>query len=62
MASQVPADDLEVLNSPSGRDSTPEEQAWPLLFLNSERAGYVNGVNLPVDGGHAAARTLRLLS
>jgi NAD(P)-dependent dehydrogenase (short-subunit alcohol dehydrogenase family) len=62
MAGQVPADDLEVLNRPSGRDSTPEEQAWPLLFLNSERAGYVNGVNLPVDGGNAAARTLRLLS
>jgi NAD(P)-dependent dehydrogenase (short-subunit alcohol dehydrogenase family) len=62
MAGEVPAGDREVINRPSGRDSAPEEQAWPLLFLNSERAGYVNGVNLPVDGGHAAAGTLRLLS
>jgi NAD(P)-dependent dehydrogenase (short-subunit alcohol dehydrogenase family) len=61
MASEFPAEGIEFINRPSGRESTPEEQAWPLLFLNSDRAGYVNGVNLSVDGGHAAARALGLL-
>jgi NAD(P)-dependent dehydrogenase (short-subunit alcohol dehydrogenase family) len=62
MASEFPAEGIEFINRPSGREASPEEQAWPLLFLNSDRASYVNGVNLSVDGGHAAARTLHLLS
>ena len=40
----------------------PLEQAWPLVFLASQAASYVNGVNLIVDGGHSAARTLGLLA
>jgi hypothetical protein len=32
------------------------------VFLNSGSASYVNGTNLVVDGGNAAARTLGLLS
>ena len=32
---------------PSGRRSTPEEQAGPLLFLNSASASYVNGADSP---------------
>jgi NAD(P)-dependent dehydrogenase (short-subunit alcohol dehydrogenase family) len=36
---------------PIGRRATPEEQAAPLLFLNSPAAGYVNGHALNVDGG-----------
>jgi NAD(P)-dependent dehydrogenase (short-subunit alcohol dehydrogenase family) len=62
MAAQFPAEGIEFINRPSGRDSTPDEQAWPLLFLNSEQASYVNGVNLSVDGGHAAARALGMIS
>jgi NAD(P)-dependent dehydrogenase (short-subunit alcohol dehydrogenase family) len=61
MAVDFPAEGVEFMNQPSGRDSTPDEQAWPLLFLNSPAASYVNGVNLVVDGGHSAARTLGLL-
>ena len=61
MAVDFPAEGVEYMNQPSGRDSTPDEQAWPLLFLNSPAASYVNGVNLVVDGGHSAARTLGLL-
>lgn len=61
MAPEFPAEGVEFTNRPSGRESSPEEQAWPLLFLNSEAASYVNGVNLAVDGGHSSARTLRLL-
>ena len=39
---------------PINRRSTPEEQARPLAFLNSDAANYINGVCLPVDGGFMA--------
>jgi NAD(P)-dependent dehydrogenase (short-subunit alcohol dehydrogenase family) len=42
---------LEAATQPIDRRSTPEEQAAPLLFLNSGVASYLNGVALPVDGG-----------
>jgi NAD(P)-dependent dehydrogenase (short-subunit alcohol dehydrogenase family) len=45
-------DRLEKAAQPIGRFSTPEEQAYPLVFLNSEAARFVNGVNLAVDGGY----------
>jgi NAD(P)-dependent dehydrogenase (short-subunit alcohol dehydrogenase family) len=34
-----------------GRRSTPAEQAWPMIFLNSDAASYVSGENLNTDGG-----------
>ena len=61
MAVDFPSEGVEFMNQPSGRESSPEEQAWPLVFLNGDAASYVNGVNLSVDGGHAAARALGLL-
>ena len=33
-----------------GRLSTPEEQAYPLIFLVSDEASYVSGINVVVDG------------
>jgi NAD(P)-dependent dehydrogenase (short-subunit alcohol dehydrogenase family) len=36
---------------PIGRLSTPEEQAWPLLALNSPRFSYVTGQSFLIDGG-----------
>jgi 3-oxoacyl-[acyl-carrier protein] reductase len=36
---------------PAGRIGTPEEFAAVVAFLASERASYVNGVSLAVDGG-----------
>jgi NAD(P)-dependent dehydrogenase (short-subunit alcohol dehydrogenase family) len=42
---------LETAMQPINRRSTPEEQARPLVFLNSDAASYINGVVLPVDGG-----------
>jgi NAD(P)-dependent dehydrogenase (short-subunit alcohol dehydrogenase family) len=62
LAGDFPAEGVEFTNRPSGRSSVPLEQAWPLVFLASPAASYVNGVNLVVDGGHSAARTLGLLS
>ncbi len=34
-----------------GRFSTPEEQALPLILLNSDAASFISGVCLPVDAG-----------
>ena len=36
---------------PAGRLGTPEEFAAVVAFLASEKAGYVNGVSLAIDGG-----------
>ncbi len=35
----------------AGRYATPEEMAWPLLFLNSDLASYISGALLPADFG-----------
>jgi len=47
----VPDKVMDVFSEPVGRKSTPEEQADPLVFLNSEAARFVNGHTLMVDGG-----------
>jgi NAD(P)-dependent dehydrogenase (short-subunit alcohol dehydrogenase family) len=49
--SATPMAVLDAATQPINRRSTPEEQAAPLVFLNSPAASYVNGVLLPVDGG-----------
>src|SRR6267378_1586027 len=36
---------------PAGRVGTPEEFAAVVTFLSSERASYVNGTSIAVDGG-----------
>lgn len=40
---------------PIGRYSTVEEQAWPMVFLNSPRSSYLAGTSLFADGGFEAA-------
>lgn len=39
---------------PLGRRATPEEIASATLYLASDDASYITGVNLPVDGGFLA--------
>jgi glucose 1-dehydrogenase len=39
---------------PSRRVGTPEDIADVVLYLASDRAGYVNGADVAVDGGFAA--------
>ncbi|PJD93060.1 MAG: beta-ketoacyl-ACP reductase [Legionella sp.] len=36
---------------PVGRLATPEEIAWSIAFLVSERSGFITGSNLAVNGG-----------
>jgi len=36
---------------PAGRIGTAEDVAVAVAFLASPAAGYINGINLPVDGG-----------
>ena len=37
--------------SPAKRFAQPEEVANAIVFLASERASFINGINVPVDGG-----------
>lgn len=48
------ADAMDVYTQPINRRSTPAEQAYPLIFLNSDAASYINGHVLNVDGGFVA--------
>ena len=48
---------IDAFVGPSGRRSSAEEQAWPLLFVNSPRSSYVAAEALHVDGGFLAAMT-----
>jgi 3-oxoacyl-[acyl-carrier protein] reductase len=36
---------------PAGRLGRPEEMAWAAAFLCSDRAAYITGAALPIDGG-----------
>jgi NAD(P)-dependent dehydrogenase (short-subunit alcohol dehydrogenase family) len=48
---------IDAFVGPSGRRSTAEEQAWPLLFVNSPRSSYIAAESLHVDGGFLGAMT-----
>jgi hypothetical protein len=41
---------------PLGRHGYPEDLVEPILFLASERAAWITGTTLPIDGGVLAGR------
>jgi NAD(P)-dependent dehydrogenase (short-subunit alcohol dehydrogenase family) len=50
----VGKDYMDSFPVPLGRHAIAEEQAWPLVFLNSPRASFVTGLQLDADGGFRA--------
>lgn len=44
-----------VVKTPLGRVGTPDEGAWPIVFLLTDPAGFINGQVLVVDGGRLSA-------
>ena len=42
---------IDMFTAGMGRRSTPIEQAYPLIFLNSRAASYITGENFITDGG-----------
>jgi NAD(P)-dependent dehydrogenase (short-subunit alcohol dehydrogenase family) len=52
---QVGKEMIDAFIGPSGRRSTPDEQAWPLVFLNSPRSSYVTGEGFHTDAGFIGA-------
>lgn len=55
LAQSQPLIDMFMERIPLGRVARPEEIASVIAFLASEDAAFVNGVNLPVDGGVTAS-------
>ena len=45
----------EIAAVPVGRYGKPEEIAQTIAFLASPAASYINGINLPVDGGRTSS-------
>jgi 3-oxoacyl-[acyl-carrier protein] reductase len=44
-----------VAEIPAGRISEPDEVAAAVAFLATPAAGYINGINIPVDGGRTGS-------
>ena len=42
---------------PMNRQAQPGEMGWPLVFLNSDAASFITGLNLLVDAGFVAGVT-----
>lgn len=40
---------------PAKRFAQPEELAYAICFLASDKASYINGINVPVDGGRTGS-------
>ena len=49
---------LKLFYGPAGRRSNAQEQADALLLLNSDLAGFINAICLPVDGGFSGGTSV----
>ena len=48
--------EMLVAKHPMGRIATADDVAWAALFLVSDRASFITGVSLPIDGGRHLGR------
>jgi len=53
----LPEDTIDLFAQGLGRRSTPDEQGWPMIFLNSDAASYISGENVNTDGGTISGLT-----
>lgn len=51
MSIPEPVREKIIAQIPVGRLAKPEEIAWAIAFLASERSGFITGINLSVNGG-----------
>ncbi|HQY70405.1 MAG TPA: coniferyl-alcohol dehydrogenase [Pseudomonadales bacterium] len=54
LTQQVPADAIKLFCPSNGRFAEPAEMGEALVLLNSRLAGFVSGLNVPVDYGYCA--------
>ena len=52
--SSIVASESVIKKTPANRIGKPIEVALPVVFLLSDLSSYINGVNLPIDGGWTA--------
>lgn len=55
---QIPDEAVELFLPSNGRYASGEDMGEPLVLLNSKMAGFVSGVNLPIDFGYCAEVTM----
>ncbi len=51
---QVPSEAIDLFLPPNGRYAQGSDMGEPLVLLNSKLAGFISGVNVPVDFGYCA--------